>query len=164
MLKNPQEYGKRYFVEKIHRHLSPCFFYYLLLRVSAGTCQRAVVDNQEWLELRHKIDHKMLAVHGTLCAIPPRNSNLPEIISKAGWKQVLVSGRQTFIRGKLLGTGNLIAWLVSLLASCKRGFRRNLIWRSCPTHFVISQFLTRVVHAASISLFPSLYFKTWSTF
>jgi hypothetical protein len=33
--------------------------------------------NQEWLELRWRrlVDHKMATVRGTLCTVPPRNSN-----------------------------------------------------------------------------------------
>jgi hypothetical protein len=33
--------------------------------------------DQQWTELRwgHTIDHKVAAVLGTLCMIPPRNSN-----------------------------------------------------------------------------------------
>jgi hypothetical protein len=38
--------------------------------------------NQEWLQLvrwGHTIDHNIAAVHGTLCTIPPRNSNQWEL-------------------------------------------------------------------------------------
>jgi hypothetical protein len=62
---------------KIHGHfyqVSPA----LLLGVSAGICQRALVDDQEWLELRWgcTIDRtEMVAVHGIPFMIPSCNSN-----------------------------------------------------------------------------------------
>jgi hypothetical protein len=48
----------------------------LLLGAYAGTCQRAVVDESGIIisQMGHTIHQKMVAVHGTLCTIPHRNS------------------------------------------------------------------------------------------
>jgi hypothetical protein len=43
--------------------------------VSAGICQRALVDESGMIRWGRTIDHKMVAVHGALCTIPSRNSN-----------------------------------------------------------------------------------------
>jgi hypothetical protein len=49
-----------------------------LLGVSSGIFRRALVDESGMIVTQvgtHTIDQKMTAVHGTLCTIPPRNSN-----------------------------------------------------------------------------------------
>jgi hypothetical protein len=48
-----------------------------LLDVSAGTCQRTLVDELGMIRTQtgHKIDQKMVAIHATLHLIPPHNSN-----------------------------------------------------------------------------------------
>jgi hypothetical protein len=48
-----------------------------LVAVSAGYCQRALVDESGMIikHVEHTVGHKMAAVLGMPCAIPPRNSN-----------------------------------------------------------------------------------------
>jgi hypothetical protein len=55
-----------------------------LLRVSAGTCQRALVDKSGMIrtQMGSTIDHKMVAVYGTLCKIPHRKRNGSEVYLK----------------------------------------------------------------------------------
>jgi hypothetical protein len=75
MLKNPAEYERDNTSAKfvaISRHVSS-----FLARASAGYCQRAPDDKSGMITAqtgRHK-DKKTVAVHGTHCATPPRNSN-----------------------------------------------------------------------------------------
>jgi hypothetical protein len=83
MLNIPAEYDKRYFADKINGHFSISFSllrYHVSLLVLAGElwCM-----HQEWLQLRwaRTTDQKMAAVHGTLCMIPPRNSQQQPVTS-----------------------------------------------------------------------------------
>jgi hypothetical protein len=74
-VKEPCRYVNRYLVGKnsaISHQVSPA----LLSDVSSGYCQRALVDESgmiRTLDGENRTD--MVAVHGTPCAIPPRNSN-----------------------------------------------------------------------------------------
>jgi hypothetical protein len=49
----------------------------LLLSVCAGICQVDLVDESEMITTQwgRSIDPKMATVHGTICKIPPLNSN-----------------------------------------------------------------------------------------
>jgi hypothetical protein len=74
MLKIPAEYNRdatsaRF--KEISRQLPAS-----LLDVYAATREHWWLD-QEWIELRsgQTVHQKRAAVHGTLCSIPPRNSN-----------------------------------------------------------------------------------------
>jgi hypothetical protein len=93
MLTNPAGY------EKILRQQnSPTFLarflpirYYVSLLVFARDLWWM---DQEWLELRwgRTTDQKIVAVHGTLCTIPPRNSNQQRYGSGRPMTQALVAG------------------------------------------------------------------------
>jgi hypothetical protein len=73
MLKITAEYDRDTTAAKfknISRHLSVS-----LLRVYCN--QRVLVDESGIIrtQVENTVDHKMTAVHGTLCTIPPRNIN-----------------------------------------------------------------------------------------
>jgi hypothetical protein len=73
----------RYFAGKINGHFSPSPSWQnewtflakslpaSLQGVSAGTCQRALVDESGMIRWGDTIDQKMAAVHGLLCTITP---------------------------------------------------------------------------------------------
>jgi hypothetical protein len=75
MLKNPVEYERNISSVKfnaISRQVSPDS----LLGVSTGIFQRAVAYESETIIAQIGTQYiKMVAVHGTLCTIPPRNIN-----------------------------------------------------------------------------------------
>jgi proline dehydrogenase len=59
------------------------FFSASLLQVSAGICQRALLDESRMIRTQmgsHNIYKKMVAVHGTLCMTPLRNRNSNQYI------------------------------------------------------------------------------------
>lgn len=63
-----------------HRQNLPLFLAKFLLiryRMTAGICQRALVDEFGMIQLRwgRAVDQKIVAVHGELCTILPRNIN-----------------------------------------------------------------------------------------
>jgi hypothetical protein len=76
MLKNPESMKRDSSEAKftvISRQVSPAS----LLGVSAGYCQRAVVDESGMIrtQLETHSRSEMVTVLGTPCMIPPRNSN-----------------------------------------------------------------------------------------
>jgi hypothetical protein len=70
---------------KIHGHMSPVSPD-LLLGITAGYCQRAVVDEAELIitQIGMHSRSEIVSVYGAPCVIPPRNSNskVPKHIGK----------------------------------------------------------------------------------
>jgi hypothetical protein len=88
-IEEPYKYEKRYFIAKftaISHQVSPA----LLLRVSVGNCQRALVDESGMVRIQMGTHSRleMVTVHGTPCVIPCYNSNsmcilvLKEVLAK----------------------------------------------------------------------------------
>jgi hypothetical protein len=74
MLKIPEEYDTYTSLGNLSTFLAK-FLPASLLGASAGICQKALVDESGMIRTQMgKHDKKMVAVHGTLCTIPPRNS------------------------------------------------------------------------------------------
>jgi hypothetical protein len=76
MVKIPTDYDRDTSPAKftdISRQVTPCF----ATRCVLVFARELWWMNQEWLDLRwgRTIEYKMVAVHVTLCSIPPRNSN-----------------------------------------------------------------------------------------
>jgi hypothetical protein len=77
MFEIPAEYDRDTSPAKTNGHFSPSSSL-RRYKVFTGICQRALQDESRMIELGgggRKIDQKMATVLGTLCMIPPLNSN-----------------------------------------------------------------------------------------
>jgi hypothetical protein len=119
-VKEPCEVWKRYFISNIHGHLLLKFLL-LSYQVSLLVIARELWwVNQEWLELRLGTHNRsvMVAVLGTHCAIPPRNSKNNSIPLK---QNRVVAATQTShsisFSGKLL-ISTTFGLKIALAVSC----------------------------------------------
>jgi hypothetical protein len=74
-----ERYMHERLVNKFHGHYVPSFSA-LLPDVSAGYCQGRLVDESGVIRMHNRSE--MVAVLGTPCAIPPRNSNSGSYVCK----------------------------------------------------------------------------------